>query len=189
MGSPVKRHATYEDVLNAPAHLVAEIVDGDLHLSPRPAGPHTSVVSTLSGELGPPFRRGRAGAGGWIVLYEPELHLGKDVLVPDLGGWRRERMPAVPNVPFFTLAPDWVCEVASPSTEKLDRAQKLPVYARAGVKHAWLVDPLKRTLEGFRLEGERWLLLGVYKDDDKIRLEPFDAIELDLSVLWADLAP
>ncbi len=110
------------------------------------------------------------------------------MVVPDLAGWRRERMPHVSDAPFFTLAPDWVCEVASPSTEKLDRAHKLPMYARAGVRHAWIVSAQNRTLEALRLEGERWLLLGVFKDADRARIEPFDAIELDLSLLWADLA-
>lgn len=188
MAVPAKRAATYEDVLRAPTHLVAEIVDGDLHLSPRPGGSHANVASVLGEELGPPFRRGRGGPGGWILLDEPELHLGAHVVVPDLAGWRRERMPHVSDAPFFTLAPDWVCEVASPSTEKLDRAHKLPMYARAGVRHAWIVSAQNRTLEALRLEGERWLLLGVFKDADRARIEPFDAIELDLSLLWADLA-
>ncbi len=188
MADPVRRRASYEDVLNAPPHHIAEIIDGELHLQPRPAGAHSAVSSTLGEELGPPFKRGRGGPGGWIILDEPELHLGSEILVPDLAGWRRERLPAVPDEPFFTLAPNWVCEVLSPSTEKVDRLRKLPIYAREGVEHAWLVNPKQRLLEAWRLESGRWLALGVYADDARVRVEPFDSFELDLSVLWADLA-
>ena len=188
MVAPKRSRATYADVLAAPPHVVAEILDGDLSLSPRPAGPHALVASVLSEELGPPFHRGRGGPGGWILLYEPELHLAEDILVPDLAGWRRERMSAVDNVPYFELVPDWVCEVLSPSTEKTDRTRKLGLYAAAGANHAWLVNPIARTLEVLRRQGPHWLTVGVHKDDDRVRAEPFDAIELDLAVLWADLA-
>ena len=181
--------ATYDDVLNAPPHKVAEIVDGVLHLSPRPAKPHAAATSALGEELGPPFKRGRGGPGGWILLDEPELHLGPDILVPDIGGWRRARMPTLDREPYFTLAPDWICEVLSPSTSRLDRAEKLPIYARAGVRHAWLVDPLVRTLEVLRLEGERWTIVATWADAAKVRAEPFDAIELDLAILWMDVEP
>ncbi len=134
------------------------------------------------------FRRGRGGPGGWIIIDEPELHLEGDVVVPDLAGWRRERMPIVTTEEaYFTLAPDWICEVLSPSTAKLDRAEKLPIYAAAGVKHVWLVEPLARTLEVYRLEATRWSLLDTYVDDARIRAEPFDAIELELGLLWSDV--
>lgn len=189
MVAPVRRRATYADVLAAPRHQVAEIIGGELRLAPRPAGPHALVASVLGAELDLPFRRGRGGPGGWILLDEPELHLGPDIVVPDLAGWRRERLPAVPNVAFFELAPDWLCEVLSPSTEKSDRAEKLGIYVSAGVPNAWLLNPIARTLEVLRRQGAHWLTLGVHKDDDKVRAEPFEAIELDLSVLWADLAP
>lgn len=189
MVSPVRKRATYEDVLAAPANMVAEIIAGELRLSPRPAAPHAQVTTVLGEELGPPFRRGRGGPGGWILLDEPELHLGEDILVPDLAGWRRERMPAVADVPYFELAPDWIAEVLSPSTEKSDRAEKLGIYARAGVGHAWLINPRARTLEVMRRQGPHWLTIGVHKDDDRVRAEPFDAIELDLAVLWMDLEP
>jgi Uma2 family endonuclease len=188
MADPAPRRATYEDVLRAPEHKVAEILDGVLHLSPRPAKPHAAAASVLGEELGPPFKRGRGGPGGWILLFEPELHLGADILVPDLGGWRRERMPVMTTeLPYFTLAPDWICEVLSPRTSKIDRAGKLPIYAREQVRHAWLVDPLARTLEVMRLEGPRWILLGTWADDARVRAEPFDAIELELGLLWADV--
>jgi Uma2 family endonuclease len=138
-------------------------------------------------DLGTPFHRGRGGPGGWVILDEPELHLGPepDVLVPDLAGWRRTRMPEVPDVPAFTLAPDWVCELLSPSTEAIDRADKMPIYAREGVAHAWLVDPQVRTLEVFELDGASWRLRATYRGDRAVRAVPFDAIELDLAALWA----
>jgi hypothetical protein len=182
-----KRRATYQDVLDSPAHLIAEIIGGELRLSNRPAGPAIAVASALGDELGPPFKRGRGGPGGWLILDEPELHFGDEIVVPDLAGWKRERMPVVPDAAFITLAPDWVCEVLSPSTERTDRAEKLPLYASVGVGHAWLVHPRRRTLEAFRLHEGKWLTLAVHKDTDRVRIEPFDAIELDLAMLWADV--
>lgn len=166
---------------------MAEIVDGVLIVNPRPAFPHAAASSALGEELGGPFKRGRGGPGGWVLLDEPELHLGPepDVLVPDLAGWRRERMAEMPRGAFTTLAPDWVCEVLSPSTEAVDRGDKLPIYARELVRHAWLVDPLVRTLEVLRLEDGAWRIVGTWHDDAKVRAEPFDAIELELALLWA----
>lgn len=188
MDAAVKR-ATYEDVLSAPADKVAEILAGELRLSPRPAGPHTAAASALGEELGPPFKRGRGGPGGWIILDEPELHLAEDILVPELAGWRRERMALVPNAAYLTMAPDWVCEVLSPTTERVDRADKLPIYAREKVRHAWLANPLHRMLEVFVLEQGRWVNHATYRDDAIVRATPFDAIERDLSILWADFEP
>ena len=188
MAEPAKRRVTYEDVLRAPEHLVAEILDGELSLQPRPAKPHAAAATALGEELGPPFKRGRGGPGGWIILYEPELHLGADVIVPDLAGWRRERMPVMTtDLPYFTLAPDWACEVLSPRTEASDRTRKLPIYTREGVGHVWLVDPLQRTLEVLKREGAHFLIVSVFHGDGRVRAEPFDAIELDLAVLWADV--
>jgi Uma2 family endonuclease len=187
MSGPKKR-ATYADVLAAPPEKVAEVVDGELYLFPRPAKPHAAATTALGEELGPPFKRGRGGPGGWILLDEPELHLVDDILVPDLAGWRRERMPVMTTEqPYFDLPPDWVCEVLSDSTRKLDRAKKVPIYARSGVKHVWLVDPIARTLEVLRLEHEKYVIIAVHADDAKVRAEPFDAIELDMSILWADV--
>lgn len=188
MADPAKRRATYADVLNAPEHMVAEIIDGELELSPRPPKPHAAAATALGEELGPPFKRGRGGPGGWIILFEPELHLSADVLVPDLAGWRRERMPVMTTAEaHFTLAPDWVCEVVSPSTGAKDRARKLPIYAREAVSHVWLVDPLQRTLDVLRLQDRNWVIVAVHEGGAKVRAEPFDAIELDLGILWADV--
>jgi Uma2 family endonuclease len=197
MAEPVRGRATYEDVVRAPATVVAELIHGVLYTHPRPASPHAAAATALGEELGPPFKRGRGGPGGWILLDEPELHLGEHILVPDLAGWRRERMPTIRQAPYFTLSPDWVCEVLSASTAKTDRSQhgsllgffppKLPIYAGYRVAFAWLVDPILRTLEVLRLESDRWSILAIHGDDAKLRAEPFDAIELDLSILWADV--
>ena len=176
--------ATYQDVLDAPAHRVAEIIDGTLYTHPRPAPPHAVASSYLGGELTGPFGKGRGGPGGWWILDEPELHLGEDVLVPDLAGWRRERMAELPDTAYFTLAPDWVCEVLSASTRKLDLHEKRPVYAREEVPYLWLVDPADRTLEAFELHDGQWLLIASAKDDEPVSIRPFDAITFNLADLW-----
>lgn len=180
-----KPAATYQDLVALPENMVGEIIDGELYAQPRPAILHASASSNLTGVLFGPFRLGQGGPGGWIILFEPELHFGEDVLVPDLAGWRRSRMAEVPGTPAISLAPDWVCEVLSPSTSKLDRTKKLAVYAREGVGHVWLLDPLLQTLEVLRLDAGRWVLLGTYVDDARVRAEPFEAIELELGVLFS----
>jgi Uma2 family endonuclease len=174
----------------APSNTVAEILAGELHLMPRPRPAHANAASALGEELGPPFRRGRGGPGGWVFLDEPELHLGPrpDVVVPDLAGWRRGRLSETvfdAAAPVgITVAPDWVCEVLSPSTEAIDRAEKMPIYAREEVAHAWLVDPELRTLEVFRWERGWWVVAATYRDEAVVRAEPFDAIVLELGALW-----
>jgi len=185
MAAPARTRSVYDDFLAVPSHMVAEIIHGVLETQPRPALRHATASSMLGVELGGPFQRGRGGPGGWVILDEPELHLGPHILVPDLAGWRRERMPEIPDTANTDLAPDWICEVVSQSTQARDRADKLPIYATHEVKHAWLVDPSARTLEVFRLESGRWSLLGVHIDNALVRAEPFDAIELELGVLWA----
>ncbi len=184
-----KRRATYEDLLSVPDTLVAEILAGELYTSPRPAPRHARVSSALGGELWGPFDRGRGGPGGWWILDEPEIHLGEDVVVPDLAGWKRERLPSIPETAAISLAPDWVCEVVSPSTERLDRARKLPAYSREGVGHVWVVNPEARTLEVYRRSAETWLLVATYASEDLVRAEPFEAIELDLLALWGETRP
>ena len=176
--------ATYQDVLDAPAHQVAEIVDGTLYTHPRPAMPHALASSYLGDELVSPFGKGRGGPGGWWIIDEPELHLGEDILVPDLAGWRRERMPKFPDTAYVTLAPDWVCEVLSASTRKLDLHGKRPIYAREGVANLWLVDPTDRTLEAFELRDGEWVLIANAKDGDPISIRPFDAVTFSLADLW-----
>jgi Uma2 family endonuclease len=182
--APAKLSATYEDVLRAPEHLVAEILNGDIYTSPRPAGPHAEAASVLGMDLGGAFHRGRGGPGGWIILDEPELHLGRDILVPDLAGWRRSRLAAVPATAFIELAADWACEVVSPGSERIDRERKLPIYARERVAHVWLVDPLERMVEVYRLDGDGYRLIVTRGGTDRVRLEPFAEFELELEALW-----
>ena len=184
--SQTRPPATYDDLLKVPDHLVAEILDGELHTTPRPAPRHAAASSGLGGALHGPFDRGRGGPGGWRILDEPELHLASDVVVPDLAGWRRVRLPRLPDQAYFSLAPDWICEVVSPSTAAMDRVKKLAIYARERVLHAWLVDPVARTLEVLRLDNDRWTILTTSSGLATIRVEPFDAIDLDLSLLWEE---
>lgn len=184
---PLDRPATYEDLMKIPETMVAEIVDGELHASPRPAPRHARAGASLGVLVGGPYDHGRGGPGGWWILYEPELHLGRDVLVPDWAGWRRTRMPRLPETAYFPLAPDWVCEILSPSTASLDRVKKLTIYAREQVAHAWLVDPLACTLEILRLnEAGRWTILATHAGADVVRAEPFADIDLDLAALWVE---
>ena len=182
--SPERRPATYQDVLDAPPHRVAEIVDGVLHVNPRPALPHALATSAIEQSIGAAFQIGRGGPGGWWIIFEPELHLSDDILVPDLAGWRRARMPVFPDAPYATLAPDWVCEVLSPSTRKLDLHGKRAVYGREQVGHLWLVDPADRTLEAFELRAGEWVLIATAQDDAPVRIRPFDVVTFSLGELW-----
>jgi Uma2 family endonuclease len=186
MPAQFKKRATYADVLAAPEHMVAEVVDGELSLQPRPRSRHARATSVLGGLIEPAYGWGdQGGPGGWIILDEPELHLGEHILVPDLAGWRRERMPEMPDAAYFEVAPDWICEVLSPSTSGFDRGRKLPVYAQHGVTHAWLVDPEARTVEHYVLEGARWTLCQVVDGENTVRVAPFDVLAIPLSRLWA----
>jgi Uma2 family endonuclease len=185
---PLDRPATYEDLLALPDRVIAEIVNGELHATPRPAPPHIFASAALNDALGPPYRRGLGGPGGWWILNEPELRLQSDTLVPDLAGWRCARLPSLPATAYFPLAPDWVCEILSPSTASFDRVKKLAIYAREQVEHAWLIDPLVRTLEVLRLENRHWVIVATHAGDEVVRVEPFAEIEIDLGVLWVGQA-
>lgn len=175
-------------MLAAPPDTIAEVLGGELVLQRRPALAHAAAASALGGELAGPFGRGRGGPGGWILLDEPELHLGEDIFVPDIAGWRRERLPRLARAAYLSLAPDWVAEITSPRTSKFDRTDKLAIDRREGVGWVWLVDPAARTLEVLRGGTDGWVLRGSYRDDARVRAEPFEAIELELGVLWADVA-
>lgn len=185
MVRPTGRRAVYADVEALPPHITGQIIDGELFTHARPSLEHSETASVLGMDLGGPFDRGRGGPGGWWIRDEPELHFGADVLVPDLAGWRRDRVATPPSGPFMTIAPQWLAEVLSPSTAGIDRVRKLPVYLREGVEHVWLLDPIARTLEVLRRVDDAWTLAGTYGDVQLVRAEPFGAIELDLSALWA----
>jgi Uma2 family endonuclease len=185
---PARKRATYEDVLAAPETMIAEVIDGELHLMSRPRRSHVRAASGLGSLLFGAFQVGVGGPGGWTILYEPELHLGPepDILVPDLGGWRAGRLVDQEDVdePFITDVPDWVCEILSPGTYRTDRMKKMPIYAREAVGHVWLVDPRERTVEVFRHDGNGFKLVGTFGGDDAVRAEPFDAVEISQAFLW-----
>ncbi len=184
------RAATYADLEALPPGVVGEILFGALHAHPRPAPRHALAATSLTGEIVGAFQKGRGGPGGWIILAEPELHLGPHVVVPDLAGWRRERMPKLPSTAYFEMPPDWVCEILSPSTARVDRTDKLRIYAAFGVAHCWLIDPDVRTLEVMALTGAHWLLAATFTDADTVAAPPFDAHAFALDVLWpADEQP
>jgi Uma2 family endonuclease len=180
-----ERRTVYDEFLAVPAHLVAEIIHGQLRTFPRPASRHARAASKLGAKLDRSFDEGEDGPGGWLLLDEPELRMHGHIVVPDLAGWRRERMPEMPDAPFFELAPDWICEVLSPSTAATDRADKMPIYAETGVGHAWLVDPLAATLEAFCRDDGGWRLLGTWRGDARAHVAPFEAMLLELAALWA----
>jgi Uma2 family endonuclease len=186
MSKVIERPATYEDLLKVPDHLVAEIVDGELFTSPRPASPHAFAAGTLFATLVARLQRGQGCPAEWWFLFEPELHLGADVLVPDIAGWRKIHMPRVPNVPWFEQTPDWVCETVSVKTARLDRIRKLPRYAHHGVPYAWIVDPVAQGVEVYRREGEHMLLFSTHEGPGPMKAEPFEPCELDLNDLWLE---
>lgn len=174
----------------APSHLVAEVLDGELFTRPRPRPSHARGAGRLLRTLAP-FDDDDGSPGGWVILIEPELRLGPrpDILDPDLAGWRRERFPEGAfddEAPaFLSVAPDWVCEVLSESTESIDRGRKMRIYRREGVGHVWLLDPRSSTLEVWRLEDRKWREVDTWKGDLRVRAEPFEAVEIDLARLWA----
>lgn len=184
MSDPARKPATYEDLHNIPENMIGEIINGELIVSPRPSPKHMYVTTILSGEIGPPYHRGRSGPGGWIFLAETEVRLGEDTVVPDLAGWKKERFPAKLEHNWIPVAPDWVCEVLSPGTLRNDKVRKMPIYAHHGVGHIWLIDPLAMTMDAFRLESGRWVLLASFSENDKVRVEPFQEIEIHLEDMW-----
>lgn len=187
MGEPARAKAAYEELLALPDNMVGEIVDGDLQATPRPAPRHAKAASTLGGDLSSAYDReigGPRGPGGWWILDEPELHVDQDVLVPDVAGWRRDRMPELPDAPYFTLAPDWVCEVVSPATERIDRVRKKRIYARVGVVWLWIVNPIAETLEVLRRAGDLYEEVAVFSANEIASAPPFEETPLELSRWW-----
>lgn len=186
--------ALYAELCALPEHFVGEILDGQVERSPRPAYAHSSSSLRVGGDLDGQFGRSGGGRpGGWVILVEPELHLEvegrKHVLVPDLAGWTRERLPLVPRVPHLSLAPDWICEILSPSTARRDRGVKARIYHGAGVRWRWMLDPESQLLEVYRREGDFWMLTGTFGGEDLVRAEPFEAVELRMADWWEGVEP
>lgn len=185
------RPSLYEQLKALPEGLTGEILDGQIYTQPRPSLEHGYTETSLAEELVGPFQKGRGGGpGGWLIVIEPELHFIRDteVDVPDLAGWRRARLPALPKGHRATVIPDWVCEILSPSTESKDRKIKMPIYAKYGVPHAWLIDPIARSLEAYALEAGTWREIGRFADGAQVRAAPFDAVTIDLGGLWAPVS-
>lgn len=182
-----KKKASYDDLYSLPENMTGQILDGELIVTPRPSARHSHAAVALGGEITPPYRFGRSGGpGGWIILYEQEIMLGENLLVPDLSGWRRERFPGVPHENWISVAPDWVCGILSPGTARVDRVRKMSIYARHEVAWLWLIDPTAQTLEAYRLEAGKWLLLCAFAENDRVRAEPFQKIEMDLGDFWLE---
>ena len=185
MSGPAGKRAVYEDLFGIPENMTGEIIDGELIVTPRPSRKHLYAASSLGNLVGPPYHFGRGGGpGGWIILDEPEIELGENILVPDLAGWRRERFPQSEETNWISVVPDWVCEILSPSTIRVDKVKKMGLYAEHGVRHLWLIDPSARTLDAFELASGRWVVLGTYVENDKARAEPFCEVEIELGGLW-----
>lgn len=185
MAELAKKKATYEDLYAIPENMIGEIIDGELIVTPRPSRKHVYATSALDKRLGSPYQFGEGGGpGGWIILVEPEIKLDEDIVVPDLAAWKRESFPRLEETNWISVAPNWVCEILSPSTFRNDKVKKMPLYGRHAVDHIWLIDPLVKTMDAFRLESGRWFLLGSYAENDKVRVEPFQEIEIDLGDLW-----
>ncbi len=185
MSELAKKKATYEDLYSVPENMTGEIIDGELIATPRPSRKHALAASVLGSEIIPSYYLGRSGGpGGWIIIVEPEIGLGEHTMVPDLAGWKRERFPIEEDHNWISVAPDWVCEILSPNTLRTDKIKKMPIYARHGVGHIWLIDPVAMTMDAFRLESGRWSLLASFSENDKVRIEPFHEIEINLGDLW-----
>jgi Uma2 family endonuclease len=187
MSQPAKKKAEYHDLYDLPENMIGEIIDGELIATPRPSVRHTHAASVLGGEIVPPYQLGRGGGpGGWVILSETEMMLGEHLLVPDFAGWRKERFPGVPKENWISIAPDWICEILSPSTMRVDKVRKMPIYARHEIPYLWLIDPAAKTLDVFRLLSGQWVLAGTYVGNDKARAEPFLEIEIELGNFWAE---
>ncbi len=184
MAETAKKRATYQDLYAIPERMTGEIIDGELIVSPRPSRKHVYATSALGNEIGPAYHSGRGGPGGWIILIEPEIGLGKDILVPDLAGWKKERLPASEDHNWISVRPDWICEVLSPGTLGTDRVKKIRIYAQHEVPHLWLIDPIEKILEVYRFQAGSFTVAGVYAENDKVKAEPFPEIEIDLTSLW-----
>ncbi len=187
MSELAKEKATYEDLYKIPDNQTGEIIDGQLIVTPRPSRKHVICATALGAAVTAPYQFGQGnGPGGWIFAIEPEIGLGEQIMVPDLAGWRRGRFPIEEDHNWISAVPDWVCEILSPGTFRTDKVKKMPIYAHHGVGHIWLVDPVAMTMDAFRLESGKWVLLGSFAENDKVRVEPFQQIQINLEVLWLE---
>ena len=182
-----KDNILYKTLYSIPEHMLGQVIGNETIAMPRPSPQHANVVSGIGFEIGPAYRLGRGGPGGWIILDEPEICLGQNILVPDLAGWTKEKLSKFPKTNFITVAPDWICEVLSPRTFKIDRIKKMPIYAQFEVSFLWLIDPIEEIFEIFKLNGDKWTLLAGFAGNDKIRAEPFIEVEIDLANLWSEI--
>ncbi len=189
MSESAKKIATYDDLYNLPDNMVGQIIDGKLVTTPWQSREHARASTILSAKLIAPYELGENGPGGWIILYKLEVRLGDNIIVPDLVGWRNERFPIAEETNWVSVCPDWVCEIISPNTVRIDKTKKMPVYARYGVGYFWLIDPANRTLDVYKLESGKWMLLETHADNDKVRAEPFNEVEIDLGSLWFETIP
>ena len=183
---PQERKATYADLFSIPENTTGEIIDGELIVTPKPSPRHSNASALLTATLVPPYRKGMGGPGGWMILSEVEIMLGDNLLVPDISGWRMERFPGFPKENWISVPPDWVCEILSPDTIRLDRVRKMPIYAEYMIPYLWRLDPIAKTLEVFKLESGKWIFEQAYAEDDKVRAEPFQEIEFALGNFWID---
>jgi len=183
---PQRKPTLYEYLEGLPEGMTGEILNGQLHAQPRPSNRHAHAAIKLGGPISRGYDNGIEGPGGWWVLLEPEVHFVRDseVAVPDLAGWRRERIPYLPEGHRIEIVPDWVCEILSPSTASKDREIKMPLYAHYGVPYAWLVDPVEQTLEVYGLDGSTWVKGGFFSGTDQVVAPPFEAIRIDLGSFW-----
>jgi Uma2 family endonuclease len=182
--------ATMADLEALPPNVKGEIIEGVLHVLPRPRSRHSNATSCVDNALKGPFQFGRGGPGGWWILVEPGIELpGSPEVAPDLAAWRRERLPSLPDDRSIDVVPDWVCEILSPTTRAYDLRVKRPFYARVGVRHLWYIDLQAQSLTVSQLEGGRWVELDVYGGDDIVRAEPFEAIEMALAEWWMSGPP
>lgn len=185
MSEPARKYATYEDLYTIPGNMMGEIINGRLVVTPRPSRKHVLASSFLGGEIIPSYCHGRGdGPGGWIVLIEPEIGFGANILVPDLAGWKLERYPEEESQNWISVTPDWACEIISPSTEIRDRDEKMAIYAEHGVPYVWLINPIITTLEAYKLLSEGWFRFAIYNGHKMVKVEPFHEIEIDLGSLW-----
>jgi len=187
MDSPARIYrATYRDIENTPPGVIAEIIDGELYMQARPTNLHAEAVAGLSELLRPPFQRGRGGPGGWWIHAESQISFeDRDwrTLVPDIAGWRKERVPRLPEK-YFEVRPDWVCEVISPSTRFVDRNLKAKVYAEEAIPYFWIIDPAHRTLECYENVEGVWVERTKIEGTGSVAAPPFDAVPFDLADLW-----